>query len=139
MNDLQKEIQDKVDSGGITSDNVREKLSKEIDKIVKDRKKQETIVKKAIDKGSIDEEKIGSAIELLKESKKEEEKAASIATKIVKADYATKYDLPSSYGREERKIYQRIIEVIDSYFCNTPETASSLREAIKKELSVKKK
>ena len=32
------------------------------------------------------------------------------------ADYATKNDLPSSYSREERKLYQRIIKVIDSFF-----------------------
>ena len=55
------------------------------------------------------------------------------------AGYATKNDLPSSYSRDERKLYQRIISVIDTYFNNDPKTAEALREKIKAELSVKKK
>ena len=59
--------------------------------------------------------------------------------KIVNAGYATKNDLPSSYSRDERKLYQRIISVIDTYFTDDPKTAEALREKIKSELSVKKK
>ena len=59
--------------------------------------------------------------------------------KIVNADYATKYDLPTSYGRAERKLYQRVIAVIDTFFSGDPEVAEKLREAIKNYLSVKKK
>lgn len=50
-----------------------------------------------------------------------------------------KNDLPSSYSRDERKLYQRIISVIDTYFSDDPKTADALREQIKSELSVKKK
>ena len=63
----------------------------------------------------------------------------SLNKKVVNADYATKHDLPSSYSRDERKLYQRIITVIDTFFTEDPQTAEKLREAIKSELSVKKK
>lgn len=66
-------------------------------------------------------------------------KVAALNTKIVNAGYATKNDLPSSYSRDERKLYQRIISVIDIYFADDPKTAEALREKIKSELSVKKK
>lgn len=66
-------------------------------------------------------------------------KITSLNKKVVDADYATKNDLPSSYSREERKLYQRIIKVIDSFFIENPQMAEKLRDTIKKELSVKKK
>lgn len=61
------------------------------------------------------------------------------ANKVVNADYATKNDLPSSYNRDERKLYQRIVEIIDMFFVSDPETAKKLRTEIVKELKVKKK
>ena len=63
----------------------------------------------------------------------------SLNKKVVNADYATKNDLPTSYSRDERKLYQRIIAVIDTFFTDDPQTAEKLREVIKSELSVKKK
>ena len=66
-------------------------------------------------------------------------KMTSLNKKVVNADYATKHDLPSSYSRDERKLYQRVITVIDAFFTEDPQTAEKLREAIKSELSVKKK
>ena len=63
----------------------------------------------------------------------------TLASLFVNAGYATKNDLPSSYSRDERKLYQRIIAVIDTYFTDDPKTAEALREKIKSELSVKKK
>ena len=60
-------------------------------------------------------------------------------TKIENAGYSSKSDLPSSYSRDERKMYQRISSVIDTYFTDDPKTAEALREKIKSELSVKKK
>lgn len=47
--------------------------------------------------------------------------------------------MPTSYGRDARKLYQRIIAVIDTFFSEDPKIAEELREAIKSELSVKKK
>lgn len=44
-----------------------------------------------------------------------------------------------NHSRDERKLYQRIISIIDSYFASEPQTAEALREEIKSELSVKKK
>lgn len=52
----------------------------------------------------------------------------ALNTMIVNAGYATKNDLPSSYSRDERKLYQRIISIIDSYFASEPQTAEALRE-----------
>ena len=66
-------------------------------------------------------------------------KVTSLNKKIINADYATKNDLPTSYGRDARKLYQRIIAVIDTFFSEDPKIAEELREAIKSELSVKKK
>ena len=66
-------------------------------------------------------------------------KFISLKKKIINADYATKRDLPTSYSRDEWKLYQRIITVIDTFFIEEPETAEKLRKAIKSELSVKKK
>ena len=40
---------------------------------------------------------------------------------------------------EEKKMYQDIIKVIDSFFVDDPRTAEQLREAIKSELGVSKK
>jgi len=41
-----------------------------------------------------------------------------VETKIINADYATKFDLPTTYTKAERKVYQRIIHVIDDFFGN---------------------
>lgn len=78
-------------------------------------------------------------VKALSQTETATKKVAALNTKIVNAGYATKNDLPSSYSRDERKLYQRIISVIDIYFADDPKTAEALREKIKSELSVKKK
>ncbi len=75
----------------------------------------------------------------MEKAKKSSTEATLLSNKIVQAKYATKEDLSTSYSREERKLYQRIIGVIDSFFADDPKIAESLREKIKQELSVKKK
>lgn len=66
-------------------------------------------------------------------------KTRSLATRIINAEYGTKSDLDSSYSRDERKLYQRIIAIIDEFFSDDPDTAKALRERLKAELRVKKK
>jgi len=41
--------------------------------------------------------------------------------------------------RDERKLYQRIIAIIDEFFADDPDTAKTLREKLKAELRVKRK
>lgn len=135
----QKELSEKVYKGAVTSETKREELTKELEKVKKQRKDNEKVLRRAVESGALDEIKKEKAVKLLEQSSAVEQEAATIGTQIVQSDYATKWDLPSSYSREVKKIYQRIIEVIDNYFVNDKETAEMLRKEIIKELSVKKK
>lgn len=56
---------------------------------------------------------------------------------IINGDFSTKNDLPSSYSRDEVKLYQRIIKTIDENV--ESEIAKLLRQKIKEELSKGKK
>ena len=127
-----------IDSGAITSDEKREQIAERLEKIARTREKDEKTVRKALERGTFDERK--EAVEkALSQAETATKKVTALNTKIVNAGYATKNDLPSSYSRDERKLYQRIISVIDTYFTDDPKTAEALREKIKSELSVKKK
>lgn len=75
----------------------------------------------------------------LDKTEKATKKVSELSTKIINAEYSTKHDLPSSYSRDERKIYQNIIEIIDEFFSSDPETAKKLHEFIKNKLGVNKK
>ena len=138
-NDEQKELEEKIESGGITSDEKREQIAGQLERIIQNREKEEKTVRKALERGTFDEERKATVEKTLSQTETATKKVAALNTQIVNAGYATKNDLPSSYSRDERKLYQRIISVIDTYFKDAPETAEALREAIKTELSVKKK
>lgn len=99
----------------------------------------EKTVRKALERGTFDDERKEAVEKALSQAETATKKVTALNTKIVNAGYATKNDLPSSYSRDERKLYQRIISVIDTYFTDDPKTAEALREKIKSELSVKKK
>ena len=139
LNEEQRELEEKIDSGAITSDEKREQIAKSLEKIVRTREKEEKIVRKALERGIFDNERKEAVEKALSQAETATKKVAALNTKIVNAGYATKNDLPSSYSRDERKLYQRIISVIDTYFTDDPKTAEALREKIKSELSVKKK
>ena len=139
LNMQQKEIKEKLASGAITSDERREQFAEELEKIVKKRQSEEKKVRKALAQGTFDDERKETVERALSQTVTATQEAASLNTKIINAGYATKNDLPSSYSRDERKLYQRIIAIIDTYFSDTPQTAEALRERIKSELSVKKK
>ena len=139
LNQEQHDLVLQVSEGAISSETKREELAKQIEKIEKKRAEAEKTVRKAIETGTFDSIKVQSVQELLEVTEQEKKKLPEIASQVVNAGYATKNDLPSSYSREVRKVYERIINVIDSYFADNPSTAAELREAIKKELSEKKK
>lgn len=139
LNGEQRELEEKIDSGAITSDEKREQIAERLEKIAHTREKEERIVRKALERGTFDNERKETVEKALSQTETATKKVAALNTKIVNAGYATKNDLPSSYSRDERKLYQRIISVIDIYFANDPNTAEALREKIKLELSVKKK
>ena len=139
LNEEQKELEGKIDSGAITSDEKREQIAERLEKIARTREKEEKTVRKAMERGTFDDERKETVEKALSQTEAATKKVTALNTKIVNAGYATKNDLPSSYSRDERKLYQRIISIIDSYFASEPQTAEALREEIKSELSVKKK
>lgn len=139
LNVEQKELEEKIDSGTITSDEKREQIADKLKQITKKREAEEKTVRKAQERGTFDKERKEIIEKILLQTETASKKVTSLNKKIVNADYATKHDLPTSYSRNERKMYQRIITVIDAFFAEDLQTAEKLREAIKVELSVKKK
>lgn len=139
LNTTQKELEEKIDSGAITSDEKREQIAEQLKQIIKRRETEEKTVRKAQERGTFDADRKEAVEKVLAQTEVAAEKMTSLNKKVINADYATKHDLPSSYSRDERKLYQRIITVIDTFFTEDPQTAEKLREAIKSELSVKKK
>jgi len=139
LDEEQTKLEKEVDSGAITSDEKREQISEKLSRIAENRKKEEKQIRKAIERGAVDEERKEKIENALKNVESSSKKATSLGKTIANSDYATKYDLPSSYSREERKLYQRIISIIDSYFSSDPKTGAALRDKIKAELSEKKK
>lgn len=135
----QKDIEERIDSGAISSEQKKEELAKELEQVQKQIKRDEAALRKALESSDLEPERRQKAHETLEEAKKSSQKAIEISNKIVNADYATKGDLPSSYSRDERKLYQRIIAAIDNFFADEHDTAEKLRAAIIQELSVKKK
>lgn len=139
LNEDQRALEEKIESGAITSYEKREQIAEILEKISRTREAEEKKVRKALERGTFDNERRETVEKALSQTESATKKVTTLNTKIINASYATKNDLPSSYSREERKLYQRIIAVIDSYFTDDPKTAESLREKIKSELSVKKK
>lgn len=139
LNEEQKQLEERIESGAITSDEKREQISERLERITRNRETEERKVRKALENGTFDSERKETVLKALSQTETATKKVTTLNTKIVNAGYATKSDLPSSYSREERALYQRIISVIDAYFVNDTKTAERLREKIKEELSVKKK
>lgn len=139
LNADQKELEEKIDSGAITSDEKREQIADKLKQIAKKREAEEKIVRKAQERGTFDTDRKETVEKVLAQTETATKKITLLNKKIVNADYATKHDLPTSYSRDERKLYQRIITVIDTFFTEDPKTAEKLREAIKYELRAKKK
>ena len=139
LNEEQKQLEEKIDSGAITSDEKREQIAEKLKQIAKKRDADEKTVRKAQERGTFAADRKETVEKILSQTETASKKMTSLNKKVVNADYATKNDLPTSYSRDERKLYQRIITVIDTFFAEDPQTAEKLREVIKSELSVKKK
>lgn len=138
-NERQEKLEQGLKEGAISSDSKRQEYLEELAKIKKDREQGEKALKKALERGDIESERVEPTKRIVAESKKASSQIAQLESKIINAEYATKGDLPTSYSREERKLYQRIITVIDDYFKDRPEVSEALRKKIIQELSVKKK
>lgn len=139
LNEEQRDLEKQIDSGVITSDAKREQIAEKMDSISRKREAEEKKVRLALANGVFDFDKTETIEKTLSQTEKATKNSNKYNAKIVNADFATKNDLPSSYSRDERKLYQRIISVIDSYFSNTPERAEELRKKIIDELRTKKK
>ena len=139
LNEEQAKLEEIIETGAITSDEKREQVAEQLQRIVKQREKEEKTVKKALERGTFDEERKETVEKTLAQTEAASKRETTISKKITDAGYATKHDLPSSYSRDERKLYQRIISVIDTFFSDNPKMAEELRSQIKEELSVKKK
>lgn len=139
LNDEQKELEMKIDLGVITSDEKREQITDKMESISRKRESEEKKVRNALANGVFDPDKTETIEKTLSQTEKATKNINKLNAKIVNADFATKNDLPSSYSRDERKLYQRIIAVIDTYFSSTPEKAEELRQKIIVELRKKKK
>lgn len=139
LNEEQAKLQEDIAKGSISSDEKREQVSEKLQKIIKQREKAIKTIKKRLERGTFDGERKDFVSKVLAQTEIASNEENSISNKITNAEYATKYDLPSSYSRDERKLYQRIISIIDMFFSDNPKTAEELRDKIKAELSVKKK
>lgn len=139
LNDEQKKLEERIDVGAVTSDEKREQIADKLMQIAKKREVEEKTVRKAQERGTFDTDRQETVEKVLSQTETAAKKIILLNKKIIDADYATKHDLPTSYSRDERKIYQRIIAVIDTFFADDPQTAEKLREAIKSELNEKKK
>lgn len=139
INDEQKRLEEQVSSGAITSDERREQLAEQLESISHRRDVAKKEVERALERGTFDEERKETVARALSQTETATKKTRSLATRIINTEYGTKYDLDSSYSRDERKLYQRIIAIIDEFFADDPDTAKALRERLKAELRVKKK
>jgi molecular chaperone HtpG len=135
----QRDLETQINAGAISSDVKRDKFISDLNKIQKSIATSKKELDIAIRKNAIDPDKKDAAMKRIKQAEESEKALVHINNRIINADYATKGDLPTSYSKDERKVYQRIIAVIDSFFVHDLDTATKLREAIKIELSVKKK
>jgi len=139
LNTEQKKLEQEVLAGAITSDEKREQIANKLANISHRREKEEKKVRRALERGTFDDERRETVEKALTQTESATKKVTSLTTRIVNADYGTKNDLLSSYSRCERKLYQRVIAVIDEFFANDPKTAEALREKLKVELNTKKK
>lgn len=136
--DAQKDLEKRIDSGEISSDERRDQLTQELEEISNTMSKAHSKLRRAVESGKLDQDRAEHANRLLEESEKAAQEKVPLQNRITNAEYATKEDLNSSYSRQERRLYQRIIEIIDQFFADEPDTASALRAKLKEELNPRK-
>jgi exonuclease VII small subunit len=126
-------IKKEIDSGGITSDVKKEQLIEKKEQIEKRLENRQRELEKVAQKYDDGDDKRDTAERYLKEAEQLKKKVVEVENRIINADYATKKDLPSSYSKAERKLYQTIIKVIDENL--DEDTAKLLRNKIIEELT----
>ncbi len=125
-------IQKEIESGNITSEVAREQLMRNKEEVESRIEKAEKELKKIIEK--IEDENAKQKVSrTLNKCNELKQKAIETENKIINSDYGTKHDLPTSYSRDEQKLYQRIIKVI--YESLDSHVATNLRKRIIEELS----
>lgn len=130
-------INAEIDSGGITSDVRRDQLIKQKEVIEQKIENGLKDIKKLAEKFDNLDEKKTVLDKYIKEADVLKKKIVIVETKITNADYVTKNDLPTSFSKEERKIYQEVIAVIDENVDN--DIAVMLRRKILERLTASKK
>ncbi len=138
LNEEQAKLEEKIETGVITSDEKREQIAEQMKKISRQRAQEEKKVRKALEHGTFSEDRKEAVKKTLVRTEAASKRETTISTRIIDAEYATKNDLPSSYSRNERKLYQKIISIIDNFFSNDLKIAEELRDRIRTELSVKR-
>lgn len=139
LTEEKRKLETSLQSGAITSDEKREQLTVQLDQIEHGIDTEAKRIQKAIKRGTFAPEQQETVDNAILQAEKDKKSIPHIRKKIIESDYSTKSDLPSSYSREERKIYQKIIKIIDSFFSKNPHIADELREKIKQELRENKK
>jgi hypothetical protein len=118
-----EDVEVEIETAGITSEVHKEKLLEEKNKIEKQLSDAVVELEKAKAKIGDDSRRAAQIDTVLAEHKEKKREIVSLENKIVDSEYKGKDEL-SFLNRDERKLYKRIIEVIDR---NLPkETAASL-------------
>lgn len=132
-------IKTELVNGGISSDIKKEKLLSDKEIIEKRIDTKSKDLERILQKENLDDHLKDKAKDTLKKAKEISQQFLELENDIINADYGTKNDLPTCYTREERKLYQRIIAIVDEFFINDKSIAEQLRQKIREELSEKKK
>ena len=132
-------ILSEINDGKVNSESKRENLLKELKEVETRLKKDQKELEKIVVKEALKDSYRSTASKLLNQTEKAEKDIVEIENIIVNAETATKYDLDSSYSRDERKLYHKIVESIYSFFKEDMQTADKLKQKILDDLKVKKK
>jgi len=135
-----KRLVAEIASDGVTSDVKREDLSKRLESTVTNirnhKKNLEQAEKKATTLDQERKDALENAKSLADEVLKEYPK---ISQRIIDAEYTTKYVLPSSYNKDQRRVFSKVLEVLDIFFKDDVKTAECLKDALIAEFSKRKK
>ncbi len=108
-----EEVEEEINTAGVTSEVHKEKLLNEKNKIEKQLSDAVTELEKAKTKIGDNNRRTSQIDSVLTEHKEKKKAIISLENKIVDSGYKGKDEL-SFLSREERKLYKKIIEVIDS-------------------------
>lgn len=124
-------IIDEITTDGVTSDVKRDELSKRLElsksNLVRYNQVLETAERKA---PSLDEERKSSLQGTKEEVKSVLKKYTQVSQAIINSDYSSKYALPSSYNKDERRVFTKVLEVVDQFFINDAKTGTAFKDSL---------